>query len=328
MDKIQEEKGTARKTGFVNKLIQPEVGTIMMLIVSIVVGTLLSPYFADMGFILDSTSLFIEFGMIALTLTFVIISGMIDLSVASAMALVGCVTGTFYQSGVPMLAAIGIGLLLGAVLGGFNGFLVTKFGLPPIIVTIGTLALYRGISQVLLGDHSIGHFPDWFVGIDRIFIGGSIIPVPLVIFVGFSIVAGLILNLTVFGRKTYAIGMNERAAKYSGIPVNKTKMILFVASGLMAAVGGLFMMSRLGVARYDMATGGELDIVTIALLGGADINGGKGNVIGTFIAFFVLATLRTGMSVANIKIENQLAVLGALLILAIVISNFIYSKKK
>jgi len=298
-----------------------------MLGISILVGMILSPYFADLGFILDSTSLFIEFGIVALALTYVILAGMIDLSIASAMALVGCVTAIFFQLGVPFGVSIIIGLVLGIGLGAFNGFLVTKFALSPIIVTIGTLALYRGIAQILLGDHSIGHFPDWFLGIDRNFVA-SIVPVPLIIFLGLSIIAGIILNLTVFGRRVYAIGMNERAARYSGIPVNRMKMILFMLTGFVAAFSGIMMISRLGVARFDMATGGELDVVTIALLGGTDINGGKGNVIGTFIAFFVLATLRTGMSVANIKIENQLAVLGALLIIAIVISNFIYSRKK
>ena len=271
--------------------------------------------------------MYIEYGVIAIILTFVIISGQIDLSVASAMALVACFTATLYEKGIPFGLTLLIGLITGLVLGAFNGFIITKFSLPPIIVTIGTLSLYRGLAQVLLGDHSIGHFPDWFVGIDMKYLFGFI-PFPLIIFIILFIIMAIVLNKTVFGRQVYALGINERAAIYSGINVNRLKMKLFVMSGLVSAFGGIMMMSRLGIARYNIAGGGELEVVTIALLGGADINGGRGNVIGTFIAFFVLVCLKTGMSVANIKIEKQLTVLGFLLIFAIVLSNYIYSKRK
>jgi rhamnose transport system permease protein len=228
--------------------------------------------------------------------------------------------------GIPFVITIVIGLASGLLLGLLNGYIITRFSLPPIIVTIGTLSLFRGFAQVLLGDHSIGRFPDWFVGIDMKYIG--FIPFPLIIFCGLFIVMAIVLNRTIFGRQIYAVGTNEKAAAYSGINVKKIKMILFALSGLFSAFGGIMMISRLGIARYNLAMGGELEIVTIALLGGADINGGRGNVIGTFIAFFVLVCLKTGLSVANIKIENQLAILGSLLIFSIVLSNYIYSKRK
>ena len=314
------------RAAWYNRFLRPEYGTVLMLIAAVILGSVLSPYFRDFLFVLDSSSLYIEFGLIALPLTFVILSGQIDLSVASAMALVATATATFYELGVPFGFTLVIGLLLGLAIGLFNGFIVTRFALPSIIVTIATLSLYRGIAQILLGDHSIGHFPDWFVGVDMRY--GWIFPLPLIFFVVVFIILALILNKTIFGRQVYAIGTNEKAAIYSGMHVRRIKMILFGTTGVFAAMGGLIMMSRLGVARYDLAEMGELEIVTIALLGGADINGGRGNVVGTFIAFFVLVALRTGMTVANIKIESQLTVLGGLLIFAIVLSNFIYSKRK
>jgi rhamnose transport system permease protein len=310
-----------------NSLLHPEVGTLIMLCISIALGLSISPYFADIGFLLDSTTAFAEFGIVALWLTFVIIGGQIDLSVASIMALVSCVVASLYRyQGLDMAIALPIGIALGFLLGVINGLLVTRFKLPSIIVTIGTLALYSGIAQILLGDYSIGKFPRWFAGIDQKTLWG--IPIPLLIFIVLMIIAALILKRSIFGRQVYAIGTNEKAALFSGIPVNRVKLLLFTISGGVSALAGLMMMSRLAVARYDMASGGALDIVTIALLGGTDINGGSGNVIGTFIAFFVIVSLRTGMTVANVKIEAQLTILGSLLILAIVISNFIYSKRR
>jgi len=309
-----------------NRYFRPEYGTVVMLILSLILGSVLSPYFRDLYFLFDSTSIYVEFGIVALMLTFVIISGQIDLSVASAMAFIGCFTAFLFERGLPFIPAMVIGLFTGALLGLFNGWIITFFELPSIIVTIGTLSLYRGLSQVLLGDHSISHFPDWFVGIDFNYVW--FIPVPFIIFCGIFAILAVVLHTTVFGRQVYAIGTNEKAARYSGIPVKRIKMILFALSGTFAAFGGIMMISRLGVARYNLASGGELEVVTIALLGGTDINGGRGGVVGTFIAFLVLVSLKTGMSVANIKIENQLTVLGFLLIFAIVLSNTIYSQRQ
>ena len=322
-------KNLTHKSNWMNKLLYPELGTVLILIISVTVSTMLSPYFSDIRFILDSTSMFVEFGIVALALTLVIIAGQIDLSLASNMALTGCVVATLFHNGVNMGVAIILGLMLGILLGIINGVFVTKFGLPSIIVTIGTLSLYRGIGQIMMGDHSLGKFPEWFVGIDFRYLGNNdLIPIPIIIFIILAIIVGIVLNYTVFGRQVYAIGTNETAARFSGIPVDRIKMILFCFSGFFGSLAGIMMVSRLGVSRFDMATGGELDYVTVALLGGIDINGGKGNILGPFLAMFILMSIRTGMSVANIKIENQLAVLGFLLILSITLSKYIYSKKQ
>jgi len=305
------------------KLIRPELITLILLVLSIIISLQISPYFADTAFIFDSTSMFVEFGIIALTMTFVIIAGQIDLSVASIMALSGCIAAVAFHSGVSMVVSIILGLLTGIACGFFNGLLVTRLQLPALIVTIGTMALYRGIAQVFLGDHSLGKFPDWFVGIDMKHVGNSVVPVPLLIFAVLAVILGAVLNLTIFGRRVYSLGTNETAALYSAVRVNFMKMVIFCLSGLFASIGGIMMLSRLGVSRFDMAAGGELDVITIVLLGGTEITGGKGNIIGSFLAFFIIVILKTGMSVANIKAENQLTVMGSLLILAIVIPNVI-----
>ena len=309
-----------------NTFSYPEVGTILIFLFSLMLGLILSPYFADFRFILDSTSWLIEYGIVALILTFIVISGEIDLSVTSMMVLVACVAAKTYSLGTPMVLSIIIGLAFGVFLGAFNGYLVAYIGLPSIITTIGTLALYRGIAQIIMGDLSVGHFPDWFFGIDMRLVF-NIIPVPLIIFIVLSVIAAFVLSFTIFGRKVYAVGINEQVAVYSGVRSKRLKLLLFSFSGLISALGGIMMISRLGVARYNLASEGLLDVVTIVLLGGTDINGGKGSILGTFVAFFVLVILRTGMSVANIKIENQLTVLGTLLISSIVISNYLYSRR-
>ena|SRR6056297_3498489 len=174
-------------------LFRPELSTIILFIITCWISSRLSPYFADIGYILDSTSMYIEYGIVALTMTFIIVSGEIDLSVASAIALVGCVTATVFNAGVSMGWSIVIGLLLGIFLGMFNGLIITKLELPSIIVTIGTMTLYRGIAQILLGDHSLGHFPGWFQGIDYHYIG--IFPFPLIIFLILAVIMGLILKI-------------------------------------------------------------------------------------------------------------------------------------
>lgn len=309
---------------------EPEFITVVLLVLAFVGGTALSPYFLDVPFLFNYTSLFIEVGLMALGMTFVIVSGNIDLSVASALALVSCVAGVLYfDLGVPMAWTIVLALLTGAGLGLLNGVLVAYMKLPALAVTLGTWALYRGVANILVGDDSRPKlawsrdvvFPDWFLGVNRIYIPGTPIPLPFVIFLVLAIGLGLVLHKTVFGRWVYALGTNEEAAWYSGVPTKLVKAGIFALTGLLSGLSGLMMVSRLSVARYDHARGWELDVITAVVLGGTDIFGGRGTMFGTVIAFLLLVFLRTGMGVANIKAENQLAVVGTLLVVAILTSN-------
>ena len=307
-------------------LIRPETATFVFLVVATIVASQLSPFFADLGFILESATYYIEFCIVALVLTMVIISGEIDLSPASMMALSACLFAVAFREGLPIPVAMAISLVSGLVMGAFNGLLVTWLRLPSIIVTIGTLTLFRGLAQVLAGDRSIGSFPSWFVGIDFDMVG--IVPVPVILFVVVSIVLGLFLSMTIWGRQIYQIGTNVVAAEHAGIRVDRVKMGLFLASGLTSAIAGLLTASRLGSVRYDLASGGELQMVLIVMLGGTYIFGGRGTILGTFLASWLLVIIATGMTVANISITAQLTVMGLLLIAAIISTNAIYSRSQ
>ncbi|RYX83333.1 ABC transporter permease [bacterium] len=312
----------SRGARFSEHPLQREIVALLLLGVAFVVGALLSKQFLDVAYQFDSTSLWIETGFIALTLTFIIVSGQIDLSVASTLALVAGVTGILgTRFGLPFGVACVCGLALGALLGAFNGVLVAYTKLPSLSVTLGTFALYRGLAQVLFGDQSVTGFPDWFVGIDTRHLGPTPIPLPLVLFAVAALGAGFVLHRTILGRWTVSIGLNEAASRYSGIPVQRIQVLLFTMSGLMAAFAGLMMSSRLGVARYDMGMGLELDAITAVVLGGTSIFGGRGTIFGTVIAMFLIGVLRTGMGLANIKVENQLVVIGGLLLFSVVVPN-------
>ncbi|MCC6314796.1 MAG: ABC transporter permease, partial [Thermomicrobiales bacterium] len=262
-----------------------EAMTVGLLIVAFVAGALLSPYFLDAAYLLSATSLYMEIGIIALPMTLIIIAGDIDLSVASTLALVASATAVLWsQVGLPLPAAIVCGLALGALCGALNGALIVGLGLPSLTVTLGTLALYRGIAQILIGDHSIGGFPSWAVGIDTWRVPGSPIPVTLVFFLLLALGFGLLLHRTVFGRLIYATGANREAARYAGVATGRVRLILFVLSGFLAGLAGMIMTSRLGVARFDLANGLELDVITAVVLGGTDIFGGRGSIFGTVVA--------------------------------------------
>lgn len=304
-------------------LVRPETMTLVLLIVAIVVASYLSPYFLDIGYILRSFTLSAEFALVALVLTMVIIAGEIDLSPAANMALSACLFAWAQASGIPMPIAIAIGLLAGLAMGALNAFMVIALQLPSIIVTIGTLTLYRGLAQIIAGDKSI-RVPDWFIGIDKVMVLG--IPVPVVIFIVAALVLGLILAGTIFGRQIYQVGTNEVAARYAGIRTRRIKLILFLLIGLVAAVAGMMTASRLGSVRYDLGLGGELQMVLMAMLGGTYIFGGRGTILGTFLAAWLLVVVSTGMTVANLLPAIQLTVLGVLLIVAIIATNFIYSR--
>ncbi|MET3900216.1 rhamnose transport system permease protein [Devosia sp. UYZn731] len=304
-------------------VIRPETMTLVLLIAALFGASLLSPYFLDVGYILRSFTLSAEFAIVALVLTMIIIAGEIDLSPAANMALSACLFAFAQQAGIPMPLAIAIGLFAGLVMGAINGFMVIRLQIPSIIVTIGTLTLYRGLAQVIAGDKSI-RVPDWFIGINTVLIAG--IPLTVLIFIIASIILGVVLSMTIFGRQIYQIGTNEVAARHAGIRSQRIKMSLFLLMGLVSAAAGLMTASRLGSVRYDLGLGGELQMVLMAMLGGTYIFGGRGTILGTFLAAWLLVIVSTGMTVANVPPSVQLVVQGVLLIVSIIATNFIYSR--
>jgi rhamnose transport system permease protein len=302
-------------------LAAPELMVAILLLVAIAICAATLPTFRDADYLLSKkVPLYIEVGMMALGLSFVIIGGHIDLSCASAMALVGTVVTTLYAHGIPFGALLVLTPLLGLLLGAVNGVIVAKLGLPSLVVTLATMAVYRGLAQVLVGDHALPIAP-WFQHLDQLFIGDTSITVPLVIFLCFAIGLGLVLHRTVYGRWVFAMGTNSEAALYAGVPVAKVTIGFFMLSGLLSSLASLIMMSRLGIAKYDDANGKELDVITAVVLGGASIFGGRGTMFGTVMAIMLVAVMQTGMGLANIKDEYQIAANGGLLIFAVLASN-------
>jgi rhamnose transport system permease protein len=315
--------GSQQKSVLQNLLRRPETMTFLLLVLAIIIGSQISDFFLDINYILKSFTLYAEFAIVALVLTMVIIAGEIDLSPASNMALSACLFAYAQQAGLPLPLAVVLALAAGLALGLFNALMVIRLQIPSIIVTIGTLTLYRGLAQIIAGDKSI-RVPEWFVGINNVLIAG--VPLPVIIFVVLSIVLGLVLGTTIFGRQIYLIGTNEVAARHSGIRTNRIKVILFAVTGLVSAFAGLMTASRLGSVRYDLGLGGELQMILMAMLGGTYIFGGRGTILGTFLAAWLLVIVTTGMIVANWLPAYQLCVLGVLLIISIVATNFIYTR--
>jgi rhamnose transport system permease protein len=309
--------------------IGPEIVVTILLVAGFGVSSAFSPFFLDAHFLFRQALLYMEIGVIALGETLIIISGNLDLSIAGNLAMVACVSAFLHgQLGVPMGYCVAIGLALGTAAGALNGFFVAVLGLPSLTVTIATMALYRGVAQILLGDHSIQKFPAWFLGIDRRVIPGTPIPAPFLIFLGLAVILALVLHLTVFGRWIYSIGISAKASYYAGVPTRRVKMALFTLSGFLAGLAGLLLDSRLLVARYDHGNGWELQAITAVVLGGVAITGGRGTVFGTVVALFLIMVIQTGMGVANVKVESQLAVIGTLLVASVLLSNALAARRR
>ncbi len=260
---------------------------------------------------------FMEMGIVAMAMAYVIISKNIDISVASLMALVSVVVASAVKSGLPLWLALLLGLLAGAVGGFLNGVLITKMNIPSLVVTLGTMSLYRGAAYVVTGDQTYSKYPEVFSVIGR----GSVfgLPVPLVVFLVIFLVSGFILHYTTFGRKVYAIGNNRTAALFSGIKVDRVVIAIFTLIGFYSAIAAIIMTSRNNSTRGNMAQGLELDIITSTVLGGVSMDGGKGKLLGVFLAVFVIGIVRNGMYAKNISPEMMKIVIGMLLILSLLI---------
>ncbi|WP_372921431.1 ABC transporter permease, partial [Roseovarius sp.] len=242
----------------------------LLLLVAIaifVANSFASPYFLNAWNLSDATFNFTEKAMIAFAMALLIISGEIDLSVAAIIALASTAMGAAVQlgAGTPVLVLVGLGT--GLLCGAFNGVLVTRLGLPSIVVTIGTMSLFRGISYIILGDQAYGGYPSDFAFFGRGYVFWMI-SFELVLFAVIALIYGVVLHMTNFGRAVYAIGNNPTGALFSGIRVARVKFILFLLTGLMSGVAAICLTSRLGSTRPSIATGWELEVVTMVVLGG------------------------------------------------------------
>jgi rhamnose transport system permease protein len=246
-----------------------------------------------------------------------VVTGNIDLSVASNMGMSASFMGLLHNLGVNIWLAALAGLALGTLGGVLNGYLISKVKLPSLVVTLGTYAFFRGIAYGFLGDQAARNYPSQFTYLGQGRIGDSLIPVSVAIFVGLAIIFGLVLHATKFGRQLYAIGNNEEAAKYSGVPIDRIKFSLYVLSGFIAAFAGLVLAARFGSTRPDNGTGLELAVITATVLGGVDINGGKGSMYGAVLSLILIGLLRFGMGLLNIQSQVQSTVIGLLLIISI-----------
>ncbi|WP_299720482.1 ABC transporter permease [uncultured Tateyamaria sp.] len=278
-----------------------------------VANSFASPYFLNAWNLSDATFNFTEKAMIAFAMALLIISGEIDLSVASIIALASTAMGAAAQVGVGTEGLVLIGLATGLVCGAFNGILVTGLGLPSIVVTIGTMSLFRGISFIILGDQAYRGYPSDFAFFGQGYVWW-VISFEFVLFAIIAVIYGVVLHMTNFGRAVYAIGNNPTGALFSGIRVGRVKFILFLLTGLMSGIAAICLTSRLGSTRPSIATGWELEIVTMVVLGGVNILGGSGSIPGVVIAAFVMGLVTFGLGLLNVPGIVMSIVIGALLI--------------
>ena len=302
-------------------LLSWEALLVLVLIICIVLGSILSPYFLSAFNFYALTSNIMEIAIMALPMTLIIIVGEIDLSVESILGLTSVVLGILWETGHPLWLAIGVALLVGLAAGWFNGVLITRLALPSLVVTIGTLALYRGLAYVVLGDGAVSNFPTLFTNLGFGTIGSSEIPWSGLIFAILVLIFAVVLHMSRTGRQLYAMGNNKEAARFAGINVKRTKQILFMLSGLIAALAGVIFTARLSSARPDNAVGFTLDVVAVVLLGGVNIFGGRGSLLGVVLAIFIVATIQNILSLSNISGDIQNFVIGLLLILSVLGPN-------
>ena len=295
---------------------------VIILCVTVIANALFVPEFLTLQNQINLFSLSIEKAIVALVMTYVIISAEIDLSVASVMGLAACVFGTLVAGGWNPALAIALCLIVGAAAGAFNAFWITYDGIPSLVATLAMLIGFRGFARVLLEDRGINGFPDWFNGLARDpFLGP--LPFSIVIFIVLLVLLGYVLHFTSFGRLVFVIGNNAEMSRYSGVRTARVKTLIYVMSGVISAMAGLLYAARLSSVRGDAAYGFELDIITMVLLGGVSIFGGRGSMLGVVLSILIVLNLRNGMSLVNIDGHRQTAVIGVLLIASVLLPNLI-----
>jgi rhamnose transport system permease protein len=301
---------------------RPSPWEMMLAILTLAAGgwsARLSPYYLSLDQIADSTRQFNFPGLLALGLMVVVVLGEIDISLASTLAVGSVLFSKFSEYHMQVWVALPIVVAVCGLLGALNGLLVAALRLPSLAVTLGTMGAYRGLAFIIGTEKGYTDFDDSYlwVGSERL-LGGTI-PVSFLLFVFASLAIGFVMHFTVFGRRCFAVGRNSDAAWFSGIKVRLVKVYAYTLAGTLAALAALVWIGQYGSARGDNADGAILFVVTAVVLGGVDINGGKGTVLGVVLALFLLGTIRNGMGLANIAGPIQTVVLGALLTLGVLL---------
>ena len=294
--------------------------TILVALLALVflVDSRLSPYFLDPYNLADATFNFSEKAILALAMALLIIVRDIDLSVAAIIAVASLCMGLAASAGAPTPALVVIGLCVGLVCGCVNGALTVGFALPSIVVTIGTMSLFRGLAQVVLGDQALTKYPAAFQAIGQGYISETLpLPNSFVLFLALALVFGIGLARTTLGRRIYAMGANPTAARFSGVAVGRIRFGLFALSGLMAGLAAVLLTARIGSTRPNIAVGFELEAVTMVVLGGVSIAGGAGGILGVTLAVFVLGFVTFGLSLINVPGIVISVLEGAMLIVSI-----------
>ncbi|OED44660.1 ABC transporter permease [Chromatiales bacterium (ex Bugula neritina AB1)] len=299
---------------------------LIILVASLFVLSTQTDKFLTTDNLLNQCRLMAEVGLVALPMTYIIITGGIDLSVGSILGLCAIVLGVAWKNyGVPLELAIVVCVLTGALAGAVNGWFITRVGVPPLIMTLATLALYRGLAEGISQSRSVRGYPEWFYQFGQGAFYG--IPAQLWLLVAALLVTAFVLSRTVFGRALYAIGHNETGARYSGLPVDRYKMMIYTVSGLMAGLAAFIFVSRVSTTRSDMGTGLELDVIAAVVLGGTSIFGGTGTIIGTALGVVLIQLLKNGLALTGVKGDATIMVIGLVLITSILITNFARSRQ-
>jgi rhamnose transport system permease protein len=299
-----------------------------LLVLAILGGILLNKDFLTVDNFTNLLANFVEIALMALPLTLIVIANEIDLSVASMLGLSSSLLGLLWETKVAVPLGIAVCLLVGALCGALNGFLIVRFRLPSLAVTIGTLALFRGFAYILLGDKAIADFPPEYAAFGIGVVPYTFIPAPFALFIILAIAFWVVLHHTTVGRSLYAIGGNQTAALFSGVNLARLKMLLFITSGIISALAGIVFTFRFSSSRADNGTGFELSAIAAVFLGGVTVQGGKGTVPGVVLSLLLIGIINNVLTLADVSNEILRIVTGSLLIVSVLLPNVIASTRE